>query len=69
MQDSRWGASYPSAEMQLVYSTALADWANLGFIYKKKKIVIHGFCCSRKKNKKKKKKTEKYLDLAWGMKN
>ena len=27
MQDIRWGKSYLSAEMQLVYSTVSADWA------------------------------------------
>ena len=31
IQDTHWG-SYPSAEVQLVYSTALADWANEGWI-------------------------------------
>ena len=25
-EDTRWGKSYPSAEMQSVYSTAQADW-------------------------------------------
>ena len=28
IQDTRWGVSYPSAEVQSVYSTASADWAN-----------------------------------------
>ena len=28
-QDTRWGEGYPSAEIQLVYSTTSADWANL----------------------------------------
>ena len=26
-QDTHWGGSYPSAEVQSVYSTAPADWA------------------------------------------
>ena len=26
-QDTRWGGSYPSAEMQSMYSTALTNWA------------------------------------------
>ena len=26
IQDTRWGGSYPFAEVQLVYSTAPADW-------------------------------------------
>ena len=28
IQDTHWAGSYPSAEKQLVYSTAPADWAN-----------------------------------------
>ena len=27
IQGTRWGRSYPSAEVQWVYSTAPADWA------------------------------------------
>ena len=27
IEDTRWVVAYPSAEVQLVYSTAPADWA------------------------------------------
>ena len=37
IKDTRWGVSYPSAEVQSVYSTALADSAIIYAIYSFKK--------------------------------
>ena len=41
-----WGGSYPSAEVQLVYSTAPADWAIISvlsvlFVTRKDKILVY----------------------------
>ena len=41
-QNTHWGSSYPSAEMQLIYSNAPADWAcfNYCITYNKSSILL-----------------------------
>ena len=62
-----WGRSYPSAEVQSVYSTAPADWANLDLKIRKKidmKVAMKEyFHLGLKSGKKKRKKIRDFVQI------